>query len=90
MEHANYAARCCSGTVTIRTFQSIFRIRGLKGTWPGGRLRLPNDLCHAEARHDIDEDHFAPIVSYHFLAPVVAALGEDLGHTRRISSSGVS
>src|SRR5262249_56395633 len=50
----------------------------------GGRARLANDLCRAEAGHEIDEDHFAAfafdeLVSHHLLAPVVAPFDQHLG-----------
>jgi hypothetical protein len=61
----------------------------------GGHARSADDLERAETGHEIDEDHFAAVAfhelaSHHLLAPVVAAFGQDLGRTRRISSSGVS
>src|SRR5215471_16705789 len=75
------------GTLTMRAsaFQSISRIRGpSRAPDPGGRARLADDLCRAEARHEIDEDHFAAfafdeLVSHHLLAPVVAPFDQHLG-----------
>src|SRR5262245_19979879 len=79
----NSRTSCCSRP-SGKVVRTAFPRAASRAPDPGGRARLANDLCRAEARHEINEDHFAAFafdepVSDHFLALVVASFHQDLG-----------
>jgi hypothetical protein len=84
MPDATYCAAEVSDEGRVSSASVNSSSRGLKSSWLGGRPRLTDDLCRAEARHKIDENHFAAftydeLVAHHLFAPIVAPFDQQLG-----------